>query len=163
MATQKTLAPTNQTITIAGFQGEKPDQRQIADAETKMADAINALNSQLVYKSNDTIEIGANNAMYAGRVGWSGKQVWFTVPLDKPVASGISTVSITGRGTGTIFLCTANSAVSVGLNDFSDITAAVIQGGRMALTFCFYFDTAPLSITDGIVNVMLNTKFTIKF
>ena len=47
MATTKTLAPTNQQITIAAFSGEKPDQRQIADAETKMADAINALNSQL--------------------------------------------------------------------------------------------------------------------
>ena len=43
MATTKTLAPTNQTITIAAFQGEKPDQRQIADAEGKLADAINAL------------------------------------------------------------------------------------------------------------------------
>lgn len=47
MATTKTLAPTNQTITIAAFQGEKPDQRQIADAEGKMADAINALNSHI--------------------------------------------------------------------------------------------------------------------
>ena len=46
MATQKTLAPTNQTITIAAFQGEKPDQRQVADAEGKLADAVNALNSQ---------------------------------------------------------------------------------------------------------------------
>lgn len=66
MATTKTLAPTNQTITIAGFQGEKPDQRQVADAEGKMADAINALNSQIAsdwtgcadYK--ETIESSAN-------------------------------------------------------------------------------------------------------
>ena len=50
MATTKTLTPTNQTITIAAFSGEKPDQRQIADAETKLADAVNALNSQLILK-----------------------------------------------------------------------------------------------------------------
>ena len=51
MATTKTLAPTNQTITIAGFQGEKPDQRQIADAESKLADAVNALNSNFTYST----------------------------------------------------------------------------------------------------------------
>ena len=129
---------------------------------TSVQAQLDALNSQSVYKSNDTIEAGASNAMYAGRVGWSGKQVWFTIPLDKPVASGINTATVTSRGSGTIFLCTANSAVTVGLNDF-DVTVGVIQGGRMALSVCFYFNTAPLSITDGIVNVMLNTKFTIKF
>ena len=129
---------------------------------TSLQAQVNALNSQSVYKSNDTIEAGANNAMYAGRVGWSGKQVWFTIPLDKPVASGINTATVTSRGSGTIFLCTANSAVTVGLNDF-DVTVGIVQGGRMALSVCFYFNTAPLSITDGIVNVMLNTKFTIKF
>lgn len=159
MATTKTLTPTNEPITIDAFQGEKPDYRHIADAEGKLADAVNALNS---YKSGDTIEAGANNAMYAGRVGWSGKQVWFTIPLDKPIASGINTATVTNRGSGTIFLCTANSAVTVGLNDF-DVTVGVVQGGRMALSICFYFDTAPLSITDGIVNVMLNTRFTIAF
>ena len=47
MATTKTLTPTNQTITIDAFQGEKPDHRHVADAETKLADAINALNSQI--------------------------------------------------------------------------------------------------------------------
>lgn len=56
MATTKTLTPTNQTITIAAFSGEKPDQRQIADAESKMADAINAVNSQLVPISDDYIK-----------------------------------------------------------------------------------------------------------
>lgn len=54
MATTKTLQPTNQQITIAAFSGEKPDQRQIADAETKMADAINAVNSQI------SIKVGTN-------------------------------------------------------------------------------------------------------
>lgn len=58
MATTKTLAPTNQTITIDVFQGEKPDHRHIADAEGKLADAVNALNSQMAkhikLDSNDT-------------------------------------------------------------------------------------------------------------
>ena len=33
MATTKTLTPTNQTITIQAFQGEKPDFQYISDAE----------------------------------------------------------------------------------------------------------------------------------
>ena len=49
MATTKTLTPTNQTITIDAFQGEKPDHRHVADAETKLADAVNALNSQILF------------------------------------------------------------------------------------------------------------------
>lgn len=47
MATTKTLTPTNQTITIDAFQGEKPDHRHVADAEGKLADAVNALNSKM--------------------------------------------------------------------------------------------------------------------
>lgn len=54
MATTKTLTPTNQTITIDAFQGEKPDHRHVADAEGKLADAINALNSKLATKFNET-------------------------------------------------------------------------------------------------------------
>lgn len=59
MATSKTLTPTNETITIDAFQGEKPDYRHVADAEGKLADAINALNSQIAttYGSIDGQEI----------------------------------------------------------------------------------------------------------
>lgn len=56
MATTKTLTPTNETITIDAFQGEKPDHRHVADSETKLADAVNALNSKLtrIYKKTIT-------------------------------------------------------------------------------------------------------------
>ena len=53
MATTKTLTPTNQTITIQAFQGEKPDFQYISDAEEKIADAVNALNSQLTMKTTN--------------------------------------------------------------------------------------------------------------
>lgn len=70
MATTKTLAPTNQTITIAAFQGEKPDHRQVADAEGKLADAVNALNSQISYKTitdfNEFIPTGTTNKQIYG-------------------------------------------------------------------------------------------------
>ncbi len=46
MATTKTLAPTNQTITLAEFT-EKPDNRVNVNNDSKLADAVNALNSNI--------------------------------------------------------------------------------------------------------------------
>lgn len=70
MATTKTLTPTNKTITIDAFQGEKPDHRHVADAETKLADAVNALNSQLVPTySSVTLASGITGTIYIMRMG----------------------------------------------------------------------------------------------
>lgn len=44
MATTKTLTPTNQAITLAAFT-EKPDNRTNVTNDDKLADAVNALNS----------------------------------------------------------------------------------------------------------------------
>ena len=46
MATTKTLTPTNQAITLADFT-EKPDNRTNVTNDDKLADAVNALNSNL--------------------------------------------------------------------------------------------------------------------
>ena len=46
MATTKTLNPTNQTITLAEFT-EKPDNRVNVNNDSKLADAVNALNSKI--------------------------------------------------------------------------------------------------------------------
>lgn len=65
MATTKTLTPTNETITIDAFQGEKPDHRHVADAEGKLADAVNALNSKItpIYKKTITGTTSATGAI----------------------------------------------------------------------------------------------------
>lgn len=44
MATTKTLTPTNEAITLAAFT-EKPDNRTNVTNDDKLADAVNALNS----------------------------------------------------------------------------------------------------------------------
>lgn len=46
MATTKTLTPTNQAITLAAFT-EKPDNRTNVTNDDKLADAVNALNSNI--------------------------------------------------------------------------------------------------------------------
>ena len=45
-ATTKTLTPTNQTISIPAFT-DKPDNRLQTDSTSKLADAVNALNSKI--------------------------------------------------------------------------------------------------------------------
>ena len=83
MATTKTLTPTNQTITMAAFQGEKPDQRQIADAEGKLADAINALNSQLFTNKADTTLIDLVKTFNVGTYNFRLDNA-----TDAPISSG---------------------------------------------------------------------------
>ena len=46
MATTKTLTPTNQNITLSAFT-EKPDNRINVANDEKLADAVNALNSNI--------------------------------------------------------------------------------------------------------------------
>lgn len=54
MATTKTLTPTNQAITLAAFT-EKPDNRTNVTNDDKLADAVNALNSNFTsFLGNDT-------------------------------------------------------------------------------------------------------------
>ena len=52
-ATTKTLTPTNQTISIPAFT-DKPDNRLQTDSTSKLADAVNALNSN---KSNKILSM----------------------------------------------------------------------------------------------------------
>jgi len=59
MATTKTLTPTNQAITIAAFT-EKPDNRVNATNDDKLADAVNALNSNFETQSATVAKANAN-------------------------------------------------------------------------------------------------------
>lgn len=70
MATTKTLSPTNQTITIDAFQGEKPDYRHIADAEGKLADAINqTITDHFAGKGNATTPVSDLSTIPMGFIG----------------------------------------------------------------------------------------------
>ena len=62
MATTKTLTPTNQAITIAAFT-EKPDNRVNATNDDKLADAVNALNSNSMMKHGIVNSIASDTAI----------------------------------------------------------------------------------------------------
>ena len=68
MATSKTLAPTNVTISSPEFT-DRPDQRANSNCIDKEADAINALNSQIanfVKRREVVLEPGALSACASG-------------------------------------------------------------------------------------------------
>lgn len=78
MATTKTLTPTNQAITLTAFT-EKPDNRTNVTNDDKLADAVNALNSNLTelrtafagssIKDDLTSSYGDINSAYAITIG----------------------------------------------------------------------------------------------
>ena len=148
MATQKTLAPTNQTITIAGFQGEKPDQRQIADAEGKLADAVNALNSKITnYLKSGTNNIG--NIIVPGYNTGSGNYIDCFVPC----STGGKTVSSASASSSTlVYLPTKRISFS------SAPTITVLEtnayGVRLELAYPST-ETANITGTVYLVNLVL--------
>ena len=121
-----------------------------------------SINDELAYNRGETITVGGTNAMYAARVGWAGKEIWLTIPLGKPIASDVPSCSITSMGAGTIYACTANSATQVAFSSITDKYVHILND-RCSLSIRLMFGTAPLSITDGIVNMMLNTSLQISF
>lgn len=94
MATTKTLTPTNQTITIDAFQGEKPDHRHVADAETKLADAVNALNSQLFTNKADTTLVNLVKTFNVGTYNFRLDNA-----TDAPVTGGVVYKVVKTHGT----------------------------------------------------------------
>lgn len=71
MATSKTLAPTNVTISIPAMT-DQPDASVFSNCVDKEADAINALNSQLggskIYRISKTVTIPAGNTTTPGEL-----------------------------------------------------------------------------------------------
>lgn len=127
-------------------------------ASTKQA--IQNLAEEFRYHKGDTMVFGGGNFMLAGRTGWSGKQFYFGIPLGKPL--GVDVTGATISYSGVVYGVSYNQAI-----DFSSLskTDAIlgIAAGRCSLTWEMVFTTAPMSITDGIVNLMVNTPVTITF
>ena len=115
MATTKTLTPTNQAITLAAFT-EKPDNRTNVTNDDKLADAVNALNSNIktveytipndVDNHDYDLPTGMNIAIFIGARCFTKYGSW----VDGSYASGsyFGDISfITGNGK---FRYTANTA-----------------------------------------------------
>ena len=115
---------------------------------------VDALNSSQTYNSGQTIYIGGNNAMYAGRIGWGGLEIWFNVPIDKPIASNVTTATLTLNGN--IYACSGTQAVQIN-NKISEAICYIGAGGRNFLSIRFNLSSNPLTVSDAGLNVMLSS------
>lgn len=123
---------------------------------------IDDMDSKKVYHKGDTVFLHSTNLMLAGRTGWAGKEFYFGIPLSKPIGSDISGASISFGSSGTICLVSYNQAIDITNVSRTDSIQGTAANTTM-VTLKMAFTNAPLSITDGIVNLMLNRSITITF
>lgn len=129
-------------------------------ASTKQA--IQALGEQFQYHKGDTMTFGGGNFMLAGRTGWSGKQFYFGIPLPKVLGNDVTGATISVTSGGSLYGVSYNQAVAFHTLSRTDNVIGIAPG-RTTVTWEMAFQTAPLSITDGIVNLMVNTSVIITF
>ena len=115
----------------------------------------------LVYKKGDTLTLYGTDT-FAGRLGWQGKKLLFTVPLSKPVADDVTSIT---DNISTIYLCTASAATAAtNLTSTSVVTKSISKRGGSYLLFTYEFANVPTSsVIDGVCNVMINTTSTVTF
>ena len=142
MATTKTLAPTNQTITIAAFQGEKPDQRQIADAEGKLADAVNALNSQKLNKIA-TAFTASTTGTTVFNIG-SGARFLVAVVDSTMARCGLYIVVANAAGDVSVVDIKTASGISFS-TDTNKLTLTSASGSSPRVLFLTAYDNLPAS------------------
>ena len=123
---------------------------------------IDDMDSKKVYHKGDTVYLYATNLMLAGRTGWAGKEFYFGIPLEKPIGSDISGASISFGSSGAIYLVSYNQAIDIS-NTSKTNSISGFSANNTMLSWKITFTNAPLSITDGIVNLMLNKATTITF
>ena len=116
---------------------------------------VSALRDSISYHKGETIRFGTQNQMFVGRVGWAGKEIYFSVFLDKPIGSDVSSAQVSSTGSGAIYACTADNAVNIKSSIGSWLVAPSLC--RSHLSVRWSFTTAPLSINDGVVNIMIDT------
>lgn len=115
---------------------------------------VDALNSNQTIKRGDTITFGGTNSMYAGRIGWNGLQIWFSVPMDKPAQESIY-FTPSEIGGGNIYCCTANAAQALDRNLISKIEIRMGKGSPH-ISVCLTLSSNPFSVSDAIMNVMFS-------
>ena len=115
MATSKTLAPTNVTISIPAMT-DQPDASVFSNCVDKEADAINALNSQIA---------NPKNVAYTSVTGTS--QAQFETAL---------TTALDGMGTGEVRVCPAYANYSQSLTNGGQGVAFLVKQ-QTTVWWCF--------------------------
>lgn len=146
MATSKTLAPTNVTISIPAMT-DQPDASVFSNCVDKEADAINALNSKLTTVVDNSLTPGTGITIVMQRKLKIGKMVTYNLAITTteqiqtgtPLVSGFELHNGGFNGVPTIVAYNNNAATAFFyLHDNGDIRPIAAFGAgtwRMAFTY----------------------------
>lgn len=121
-------------------------------ASKDLKDRVEAL-EELQYNVGDEITVGGGNSMYAGRIGWSGLEMYLTIPLNKAVNPNVSRFVYNGSYAGTVYACTSNSAIDI-TTLFNNATISTLKNEESNIILHIVFNAKPFSFNDGAVNMM---------
>lgn len=131
--------------------------------QTTVMSEVTALNNNSQYHINDTVEILVTNLMLAGRVGWSGKQIFCTIPLSKEIGSDVKTATISLQGSSAnVYGCGSNFAVDIS-SKIESIEVMTVRANQNFLSIKLISSNSFFSFTDGVVNIMFNCRILITF
>ena len=147
LPSEEKLDPTKDyLITDATLSGAPLDDSSISNGKVwssqKVNNEIGALNSNMTYKAGDTITF---TGLIVFGVSMSSNRVEFMLPLDKPIASGVTGVSVTAAN---LAVWTGSSLVSgIGIDRIN------INGDRRTLDAATNSSSSTPSSTGKIYGV----------
>ena len=133
----------------------KPDLSELYDIgvqNTNMDLIDTALNQQnnnyigLQYHAGDTILL--RNGMYTGQISNSGKTFTFWVPLNKPVGSDVSSVTVSDMK-GDIYGANKKLVSNTQMTTIGTISTPTITA--LGIRFAIVMNTAPTGVIDGTI------------
>ena len=138
----------------------------VQTALNQLDNSLNDTNASLSYKAGDVFATpngSGDNIMIAGRVGWAGKRMMFSLTLDKPINNNVNSITFTPTTGASFYGCIYNAATDITTAINNSTKVINFKRGASIVTIQFDFSTAPLSINDGIVNLMVSMGFTLSF
>ena len=101
-----------------------------------------------------TLYLPNSHCVYAGRNGWSGLNIRFSIPIGRG-AVGISSATI-NLGGASVFACVNNSVVDITSRISSIACAFSGTGSFTTIAVTIVLSSNPLSFSEGIVNIAIN-------
>ena len=124
------------------------------DSNNSVKDMID---KAMEYHSGDTLKIGYAFRTLTGRVGWSGKDFYFDIPLDKKIGNDVNSITVTSVASNKNFYLTGDNQTVT--KQVSDCTATTVYAkGSNSVALKLSFSTAPFTNTsDKVASITFDT------
>lgn len=109
-------------------------------------DSLTTAINSLYYHKGDTIQL--KNGIYSGQISNSGKTFTFWVPLDKPLSSDVSSVSVSDLK-GDIYGANKKLISNTQMSTIGTISNPAIT--PLGIRFAIVLNSAPTGVLDGTI------------